>query len=114
MRGERAFGAGMFVAVAVGAAATTQGTLTGETKTFRAGIAILVLSCTALIWCGTRQAARRIMEQQRRLMALTEAERQEYAEMGWRAAVMDMGATGSASRDSNVVQMPRTSPRRGA
>lgn len=112
--GERGVVWGAWTVATVGVATAAQGATTADTMIYRSGLVLLIIGGTALIWCGAQRNARRVMEHQERMLALTARERQDYAEMGWRAAVLEMESTGSVSHEAHVVNFPRTHPRRGA
>ncbi|MFD5838176.1 hypothetical protein ACFWHV_32205 [Streptomyces collinus] len=99
----------------VGIALALHGTFTDRAATFRAGMLTLVASSGLWIHTTGRINTQRIIEHQDRAARLTAQERQEYAQMGWKAARLD-AMTGEGRRmagDAEVFELPhaRHTPR---
>lgn len=95
--------------VIVGITLAAHGTITDQAATFRCGMLILLLSTAAALHMTSRANAREVMAHQVRVARLTAQERQQYTEIGWKAARLDALAEDAptAAGDADVVRLPR-------
>lgn len=77
------------VSAIVGIVFAVHGTITDRATTYRTGLVALVVGLAVTIDARGRRNTQRLMEHQTRTAALTMRERQQYAEMGWKAAKLD-------------------------
>lgn len=89
MRGRRAAWFGIVVTIGVGLWSTMHGTITDTAITYRAGMAALLVGLSALIVMCAHRNTLRLMAHCDRLAQTDAQTRQQYAEMGWRAARAD-------------------------
>lgn len=97
------------VCVIVGITLALHGTLADCVFTFRTGMLIILVSAAVYLQMTSRANAREVMAHQARLARLSLQERQQYTEMGWKAARLD-ALTDDAPRaagDADVVRLPR-------
>ncbi|MEV8394778.1 MULTISPECIES: hypothetical protein [unclassified Streptomyces] len=93
----------------VGTALVTYGTVVDHLAMYRAGLASLLVGLIALADARNAHAERRLIMHQEAVARLTARERQQYAEMGWKAARLDAleGNTG-ADENADIVRFPGT------
>ncbi|BDH04852.1 hypothetical protein [Streptomyces seoulensis] len=109
MRAQWAIGILSSAAAAVGAALISYGIATREATPYRAGMALLIIGMAGLLLVHQRRTAARVMAHQARMARLSQAERDRYTRMGWRAAMFDShNQTGTGAGAGQVVQLPGT------
>lgn len=112
MRGQLATGVGLGIAAAVGAALIARGAFTDDETSYRLGVGALLVSLACLVIHRSHCNTNRLIEHQTRLAVLTQQERQEWAERGYRAGVMDV-PPGQQPSDARIVPLrPTSAPRR--
>jgi hypothetical protein len=82
----------------VGIALALHGTLSDRAMTYRMGMLTLVTSIGVTLQLTSRAAVQEVMAQQARVARLGVRERQQYAELGYRAAQIDAQAHQAPSR----------------
>lgn len=91
----------------VGVVLVAHGTLYETATLYRVGLAVLVIG---LAWVLDRRSHRnmqRLMDHQARVARLAVHERQQYAEMGWRAARLEIsGNKPVETGDAKIVDLP--------
>ncbi|MFF1483078.1 hypothetical protein ACIGZH_01955 [Streptomyces sp. NPDC058319] len=96
--------------VIVGITLALYGTIADRTPAFRVGVLTLLVSSAVALHLTSRANAAAVMAHQTQVARLTVQERQQYAEMGWKAARLD-ALTGQAPEiegGAEVVILPRT------
>jgi hypothetical protein len=95
------------VCVIVGIAFALHGTITDRASTYRIGMLTLFLSIGACLHLTSRYNTERLMVHQARVARLTAHERQQYTEMGWKAARLDADEEPPMLGDAEIVNLPR-------
>ena len=112
MLGDRFIGWGMLAVAVLGTVAAARGVATDVTSLYRTGVILLILGCSGLLMHQVRRLARRVMEHQKHLSDLGRADRQEWAEYGYRAGRYDPEAV---EEGAQIALLPCANPpRRGA
>lgn len=109
MRAQRTIGAILAGVTTAGGVLTAHGTLSDTAMTYRAGFAALLIGLAGLVLHRQHCYVHRLMEHQAKLAVLSAQERQQYAEMGWRAAQLDASG-GDVIGSAQVVHLPSTRP----
>ncbi|MEU3289953.1 hypothetical protein [Streptomyces longwoodensis] len=92
----------------MGIALALHGTLMDRAATFRGGMLVLVTSAAALLYATSRLNVKTVLDHQEAMAHLTMRERQEYAQMGYRAREYMEWAKGApeAAEDADVIRFP--------
>lgn len=106
MRAQWAIGILSGTATAVGAVLISFGITTREATPYRAGMALLIVGVAGLLLVHQRRTAARLMAHQACMARLSQAERDRYARMGWRAAMFDSQNHPTGAGLGQVVQLP--------
>ncbi|NJP71942.1 hypothetical protein [Streptomyces sp. C1-2] len=95
--------------VIVGIALAIHGVLADSALTFRPGILITLLSALAHLHMTSRANTREVMAHRAHLARMSAQERQQYTEIGWRAALLDALTEDAptAADDAEIVHLPR-------
>lgn len=92
----------------VGIALALHGILSDRAMTYRVGMLTLVTSIGVTLQLTSRAAVQEVVAQQARVARLTVHERQQYAELGYKAAQIDAQTQRAPSRtgDAEVFTFP--------
>jgi hypothetical protein len=96
------------VSAIVGIVFAVHGTITERATTYRTGTIALLVGLGVAVDARSRLNTQRLMEHQSRTAALTMRERQQYAEMGYKAARLDALSEDAPpiAGDAQIVNLP--------
>lgn len=96
----------------VGTVLAVYGIIAGRTDPFRAGVLILIVATGATVQLTQRAHLQQVMAHTARVARLTEQERQQWTELGWRACQIDAQSEEppGIAGDADVVALPHPRP----
>lgn len=95
----------------VGTALAVQGTFTDSPRAYRAGFLILLLALAGVIDTRNRINTQRLVEHATDVGRLSLRERQSFAEMGWKAALLSVEEP-TATGGAEIHEFPSARPPR--